>query len=240
MSVTVRFLGHAAFEIRSGDHTVLIDPFLTGNPVAEAAGLKAADLSPTHIVLTHGHEDHVGDTVEIGKRTQAVIHASFELCNILQAEPGIENIEPGNPGGRVDTPFGFVAFTIAFHSSSYGGAYTGQPMGAVINIGGKTIYHAGDTALFSDMKLIGELYRPHLAILPVGDRFTMGPEHASIAADWIGAETVVPCHFGTWPLLRSDISAFRPQAAVVKQLQPNELHHLTDKAHPDGATSHPI
>lgn len=226
MAVTVRFFGHSAFELVSGEHRVLIDPFLTGNPSAEAAGLKAADLDPTHIVLTHGHEDHVGDAQEIAIRTQAVVFGAYELCNLLQAEPGIEKIEPGNPGGRIATPFGFVAFTPAFHSSSYGGAYAGQPMGTVVEIGGRRVYHAGDTALFTDMKLIGELYKPDVAILPVGDRFTMGPEHAKIAAEWVGAKMTIPCHYATWPLLVSDISGFTPEGVEVRMLKAGEAIDL--------------
>jgi len=149
--------------------------------------------------------------------------AAFEICNYC-SEQGHSKVEPGNPGGKIDTPFGFVALTQAFHSSSYEGRYMGMPCGMVFHFreSGKTVYHAGDTGLFSDMKLIGELYRPDLALLPVGDRFTMGPELASKAADWIGAPRVVPIHYATFPLLLSDISGFKPDKAKVKALEPGE------------------
>jgi len=220
---TLTFLGHSAFLVEHGDDVVAIDPFLTGNPQASTS---ADAISPTRIVLTHGHADHFGDTVDIAKRTGATVHASFELCNFLGSEHGLDKLEPGNPGGKVATPFGYVAFTQAFHSSSYEGRYMGMPAGAVVNIGGKTVYHAGDTALFSDMQLLGELYKPDVQILPVGDRFTMGPEHAARAAQLVGAPLAVPCHYATWPLLTDDITAFTPRGVEVKVLKPGESLEL--------------
>ncbi|MAY74896.1 MAG: metal-dependent hydrolase [Phycisphaerae bacterium] len=217
------FLGHSAFLITSGDHRVAIDPFLTDNPTAS---MKAEDLEVSAIVLTHGHPDHMGDAESIAKKRLATVYAPFEVCSYLGNQLDEANLEPANPGGRVDAPFGFVAFTQAVHSASHDGRYMGVASGIVLNIGGKTIYHAGDTALFSDMKLIGELYKPDVAILPVGDRFTMGPEHAAIAAEWVGAPIAVPCHFGTWPLLRSDISAFTPKGVEVRKLTPGQSFTL--------------
>ena len=223
MALSIRWFGHSAFTLSADDVCVAIDPFLTANPTAEAAGLSADDLDPTHIALTHGHDDHVGDTPSLAKRTGATVYTSFELCNWLAEKHGVEHLEPGNPGGQIETPFGFIAFTPAFHSSSSGGVYLGQPMGVVVRLGGVTVYHAGDTALFGDMKLIGELYRPDVAILPVGDRFTMGPAHAKIAAEWIGAKVAIPCHYGTWPLLTSDLSAFTPEGISVRALEAGEV-----------------
>ncbi len=223
MTVEIEFLGHASFLVRSGPHAVAIDPFLTGNPSAKKS---ADDIDCTHIALSHGHADHFGDTPAIAKRTGATVYAAFEICNELGEHHGVEKLEPMNPGGRVETDFGFIAMTQAFHSSSYEGRYMGMPCGVVVSIGGKTIYHTGDTALFSDMKLIGELYKPDVALICAGDRFTMGPEHAARAAEWIGAPIAVPIHFGTWPLLTSDMSGFRPEGVEARIMQPGETIRL--------------
>ena len=221
MPVNVTFLGHSTFLVTSGEHRVLIDPFLDDNPVASA---KADEIDCNRIVVTHAHADHFADCSKIAKRTGATVHANYEICGYLGSDEGgsIEALEPGNPGGRVVTPFGYVAFVQAFHSSSFDGREMGVACGAIINIDGRTIYHAGDTALFSDLKLIGELFIPELAILPVGDRFTMGPEQATQAAELIGAQRVVPCHYRTWPLLRDDISTFKPVGISVEALSPGE------------------
>lgn len=223
MSVTVTYLGHSGVLLSDGKHTLAIDPFLTGNPVAVH---KPADIRCDAIALTHGHADHVGDTLAIAKANRCPVIAAFELCNFVQ-EQGHDLIEPGNPGGRVYTDFGYVAFTPAFHSSSYEGRYMGQPCGLVINIGGMKLYHAGDTALFSDMKLIGEVAQPTVAFLPVGDRFTMGPKLATRAAEFVKPKWAVPIHYKTWPLLVSDISDFKPQGVQVKELQPGETWQVS-------------
>ena len=225
MSVKVTFYGHAAFTLSDGTFTVAIDPFLSGNPLAEAAGLTNTSFDATHIALTHGHADHVGDTREIATRCGSQVIAAFEICEWL-GEQGHENVNPGNPGGRFDTDFGWIAFTQAFHSSSFEGRYMGMPCGLVIHIGGKTIYHAGDTGLFSDMALIGELYRPDLAILPIGDRFTMGPEHASRAAEMVKPGLAVPCHFGTWEPIVIDPARFKPEGVPVQVLGVGESFEL--------------
>lgn len=218
MAVDITFLGHSGFLISSGGHSVAIDPFLTGNPVAKH---EPQEITCTHIVLTHGHADHLGDTVAIAKNNGATVIAAYEITEYLDAE-GVENYEPANPGGRVNTDFGWVAFTQAFHSSSFDGRYMGVAAGVVLNMGGKTIYHCGDTGLFGDMKLIGEIYKPDVAMIPVGDRFTMGPELGTRAAEMIGAKIAIPIHYGTWPLLVSDISAFKPAGVEVKVMSPGE------------------
>ncbi len=216
MPLEITFLGHSAFLLKADNHAVLIDPFLTGNPVAKH---KPEDIECDAIVLTHGHADHIGDTLSIAKRTGATIYAAFEICEFFSAK-GCQYLEPMNPGGKVAAPFGFIALTQAFHSSSYEGQYMGQPCGAIINIAGTTIYHMGDTALFSDIKLIAEIYKPTVAMIPVGDRFTMGPEQGATAAEWINPKLAIPMHFATFPLLTSDLSAFTPTGVEVRTMQP--------------------
>jgi L-ascorbate metabolism protein UlaG (beta-lactamase superfamily) len=171
-------------------------------------------------VLTHGHADHFGDTVAIAKANNATVYAANEICEYL-GEQGL-TCEPGNPGGKINGPFGWVAFTQAFHSSSYNGQYMGMPCGVVVHIGGKTVYHLGDTALFGDMKLLGEIYKPDIALIPVGDRFTMGPELGTMAAEMIKPKVAVPIHYGTWPLLAPDASGFEPKGVDVKVMAAGE------------------
>ncbi len=220
MSLSITFLGHSGFILEGGGHAVVIDPFLTGNPVAVA---KPGDVRAGHIVLTHGHEDHFGDTEAIAKANRATVYATYELTSYL-GERGVpaDRLQPANTGGRIETDFGFVAFTPAFHSSSYQGRYMGMPCGVVIRIGGVTLYHCGDTALFGDMKLIGEIYKPDIACIPVGDRFTMGPELGARAAELIRPKVAIPIHYKTFPMLAQDISAFRPAGVEVKILAPGD------------------
>ena len=218
MGISLTFLGHAGFLISDGSHTVAIDPFLTGNPVAT---MTPKDIACQAIVLTHGHADHFGDTIDIAKANKATVYAANEIAEYL-GEQGI-TCEPGNPGGKIDGPFGWVAFTQAFHSSSYNGRYMGMPCGAIVHLGGKTVYHLGDTGLFGDMKLLGEIYRPDIALIPCGDRFTMGPELATMAANMIQPKVAIPIHFGTWPLLVPDASGFAPKQGIeVKILSAGE------------------
>jgi len=222
MPLNLTFLGHAGFLLDDGRTRVAIDPFLTGNPVAKH---KPEQIDVQHIALTHGHPDHLGDTIAIAKRCGATCYAPFEICEYL-GEQGVEKCEPGNPGGRIRTDFGFVAFTQAFHSSSFNGRYMGLPCGVIVRLGDITVYHCGDTSLFGDMKLIGEIYKPDVAMIPAGDRFTMGPELASRAAELIRPRVAIPIHYGTWPLLVSDISAFSPEGVEVKILEPGTSWRL--------------
>ncbi|MDP6478904.1 MAG: metal-dependent hydrolase [Phycisphaerales bacterium] len=219
MTLELTWLGHSGFLMSDGDMTIAVDPFLSGNPMAP---MTAGDVRCTHVALTHGHEDHFGDTIEIAKANNAAVIAAFEITNYVQ-EQGHELVEPGNPGGRIDLGGdNWIAFTQAFHSSSYQGRYMGMPCGLVLHIGGKTVCHCGDTGLFSDMALIGEIYKPDVALIPIGDRFTMGPALASRAADLIGAPVSVPIHYDTWPPIQVDVADFRPSSSAVRVMTPGK------------------
>jgi len=222
MALEITFLGHSGFIFSDGKHRLVVDPFLTGNPLAKH---QPDDIECDYLALTHGHADHMGDSVAILKRTGATAIAPYECCEYF-GEQGIEKCEPGNPGGRIYTDFGHVAFTPAIHSSSYEGRYMGVATGLVIEMGGITVYHAGDTALFSDMKLIGEVAQPKVALLPCGDRFTMSPKLASMAAEMIKPEFAVPIHWKTFPLLTDDISDFKPKDVEVKVMEPGDKWEL--------------
>ncbi|MDC0307745.1 metal-dependent hydrolase [Planctomycetaceae bacterium] len=206
---TITALGHSCFQIETGDHTLLIDPFLTGNPQAT---VSAEDVNPDFIIVTHGHEDHVGDTVAIAKRTGATVISNFEIVNWLTAQ-GVENSHPQHLGGGFAHPFGHLKLTIAHHGSALpDGSYGGNPAGLLFTLEGKKIYHAGDTGLFYDMKLIGE-EGIDVAILPIGDNFTMGPVDSIKAINFLSPKTVIPMHYNTWPPIEQDVEAW---AASVK------------------------
>lgn len=201
--------GHSCVEIRDGEHALVIDPFLSGNPVSVT---KPEDVKVQYVLLTHGHQDHVLDAVPIAKANGAKIVATFELANYMRWQ-GAETIEV-NMGGVAKLDFCEVQLVQAFHSSSIileeeqRIIYAGMPGGFIIRWNDKTIYHAGDTALFSDMKMFGEMNNIDLAFLPIGDNFTMGPEAAATAAEWVGAKHVVPIHYNTFPPIRQDADAF--------------------------------
>ncbi len=203
----VSYHGHSIVKIETEGKTILIDPFITGN---ELTDLNAEDVKADVILLTHGHNDHVGDTVEIAKRSGALVVAVAELATYLSWQ-GL-NVHPMSIGGAYTFDFGTVKLTQAFHGSSYTEnnekiIYTGMPAGLLLTIEGKTIYHAGDTGLFSDLKLIGR-HEPDVAFLPIGDNFTMGPEDAAIAAEWVQAKLVVPIHYNTFPVIKQDPHQF--------------------------------
>ncbi len=206
------WLGHAAFRIELPEAVILIDPFLSGNPKFTGTVAQASE-GTTHIVLTHGHDDHVGDAVDIAKATGAQIIANPEVCMFLGGQ-GATNLNPGNTGGTIDCGAFIVGFTQALHSSGtiFNGQsiYLGNPNGMVIKPkSGPTVYHMGDTDIFSDMALIAEIYQPKIGLVPVGDRFTMGGKTAAMAVQrFFKFETVVPCHYGTFDMLAPDPSAF--------------------------------
>lgn len=211
----ITWLGHSAFRIETGSSVVLIDPFLTGNPTFEASGLSAADATAgtTHVILSHGHDDHVGDTVDICKRTGATLVAIFEIAMYLNGK-GVEKVDPTNTGGTVHHQDLSVTFTQAWHSSgtiSDGRpVYLGNPCGLVIKAKeGKTVYHMGDTEIFSDMGLINEMHAPEIGMVPIGDRFTMGAKSAALACrKFFRFKTIIPIHYGTFPILDPTADAF--------------------------------
>ncbi len=210
MTVAITWLSHAAFLIESSKGRVLIDPFLSNNP---KASLKLQDLPPVDMILvTHGHGDHVGDTIALATRDNALVVASVEVVNWLRNH-GVKRLHGQQAGGAFEHPAGRVKLTPAFHGSSLpDGSYGGQPVGMLLTVEGVTVYHAGDTSLFGDMALIGD-EGVDLALLPIGDNFTMGPEDALKAADLIGPKMVIPMHYGTWPVIDVDQERFRGPAA---------------------------
>lgn len=204
MSVKATWLSHACFLIETGKGRILIDPFISGNPLAP---VKADSLSPDAILVSHGHGDHVGDTVAIAKRTGATVVSNFEIQNWMVAQ-GVPNVHPQHIGGAFTHPWGRVKLTQALHGSALpDGSYGGNPCGFLLYLDGKTIYHACDTGLFGDMRLIGE-EGIDLAILPIGDNFTMGPDDALRAVKLIQPKRVVPIHYNTFDVIRQDAAAW--------------------------------
>lgn len=211
----ITWYGHSAFRIESGDARILIDPFLTGNPSWDK-GWEGPAEGITHLLLTHGHNDHIGDALDILKKTGAMLVANFEICMWLAGQGADDKkINPGNTGGTVDCGGFTTSFVRADHSSSFqtGGGdntYLGNPLGLILHFpDDKTVYHLGDTDIFSDMALINELHQPDIGLVPVGDRFTMGGAVAALACQrFFKFEKVIPCHYGSFPIIDQSADKF--------------------------------
>ncbi len=220
----VRFLGHACFTLSDGDTTVLIDPFLTGNP---KAAVSADEVSATTILLTHGHADHVGDTVAIAKRTGAPVVAITELAGEL-GEEGLE-VNDCNLGGTASFHWGWAKLVPAWHTSTTPKGTVNTPAGLLINFQDTIVYHLGDTALFSDLQLVGKRHPIDIALMCIGGHYTMDRHDAVDAADFVGAKTIIPCHYNTYPPIETDAAAFQTDVekaldATVVVLEPGQAH----------------
>jgi L-ascorbate metabolism protein UlaG (beta-lactamase superfamily) len=222
----INYIGHSTVELVDGDTRILIDPFLKpNNPAAE---LTAEDVNPTHVLMTHAHADHSADAIAVGKRTGASFVAQSELAHVL-THNGLEDVADPNLGGTVEFDWGWVKLVQAFHSSVTPDGMVTYASGLVINIGGVTVYHLGDTCLFGDLRLIAERTPVDVAIVPIGGHYTMDRHDAVVAAKMVGAHTVIPCHYNTFPPIETDDQAFKSDVesetdASVVILQPGETH----------------
>jgi L-ascorbate metabolism protein UlaG (beta-lactamase superfamily) len=202
MTISVTWHGHATLSLDVNGEKIVVDPFFTDNP---AAKVKANEVAADYILITHAHGDHIADAVSIAKRTGALVVSNFEIVNWVAAQ-GHENVHGQHIGGGYNHPIGRIKLTIAFHGSSFSdGGYGGMPCGFLLSVDGKNIYIAGDTALYSDMQLTGR-QGLDLAIVPIGDNFTMGPDDALEAVKYLEAKTVIPYHYNTWPPITQDVN----------------------------------
>ena len=220
----ITWFGHSAFRIETGRSVLMIDPFLSGSPVFKGDAAGAAR-GATHVALTHGHDDHLGDAAAICKTSGATLIAVFELAMHL-GNQGVAKLEPANTGGTIATDDFDITFVQAFHSSSSGSVYLGNPSGLIVRCKTEqhTLYHMGDTAIFGDMALINRIHKPDIGLVPIGDRFTMNPDTAALACrEFFAFKVVVPCHYGTFagmivPDASGFVQAMAEQKHIVKTL----------------------
>ncbi|HTQ40102.1 MAG TPA: metal-dependent hydrolase [Pirellulales bacterium] len=219
MSTEITWLGHSCFSIHTGKHTLLVDPFLNDNPLAP---LKADAAEADFILITHGHFDHIADAVSIAKRTSATTVSNFEISEWL-GKQGVKDAVGMNHGGATSLPFGRAKLTIAHHSSVLpDGTYGGNPAGFLLTLDGAKLYIAGDTALFGDMQLYGA-GGLDLAILPIGDTYTMGPEDSIEAIKLLRPKCVLPCHYNTWPPIEQNVKAWAELVRAQTKAKPFAL-----------------
>jgi len=233
----IKFHGHSCFELIDGETRVLIDPFLKpNNPAAVTTG---EEVDPTHVFISHGHADHMADAVGVATRAGAECVAIVEIANWLE-EQGVENVYDPNLGGTVSFDWGWVKLVPAWHTSTLpgsaeapfsptSGTVIGTAAGLLVNLGDATVYHAGDTCLFSDMKLIAERNPIDVALLPIGGHYTMDRHDGAVAAEFVGAGTVIPMHFDTFPPIKTDTAAFKAEveaktSSTVVVLEPGQSH----------------
>lgn len=218
------FLGHACFLLgEEGKETLVFDPFLKENPLAS---LRPEEVKAEYVLISHAHYDHLGEAYEIAGANKAMIISTSEISNDAKSK-GL-SAHPLNIGGKFNFPFGWVKLTLAFHGSGFPG---GHACGFVVHYYGKNIYFAGDTGLFSDMKLIGELTPLDIALLPIGDNYTMGIDDAAVAAFFLNAKTVIPYHYNTWPLIAADPEEFKKKVEEKTNsrcviISPGESHNF--------------
>jgi L-ascorbate metabolism protein UlaG (beta-lactamase superfamily) len=233
----IKFHGQSCFELSDGETTVLVDPFL--KPNNPAAVHTAEEVEPTHIAISHGHADHMADAVPIAKRTGAHCIGIVELAEWLKGQ-GVDVVSDPNFGGTVEFDWGYVSIVPAWHTNTLPGSadapysaehgiVLGPPAGLVIKLGGKTVYHAGDTCLFSDMKLIAERSDIDVFLVPIGGHYTMDRRDAVVAVEFVGAPTVIPMHYNTFPPIETDVGAFKEEveaktSSEVIVLEPGQAH----------------
>jgi L-ascorbate metabolism protein UlaG (beta-lactamase superfamily) len=217
MAAELTWFGHGSWQIKTAEHTILLDPFLDESPTAP---VRSSDVSADFILVSHGHFDHIADVPAIAARTGATVVTVFEIAQWLQNKHGLENLVQMNIGGGVDLPFGRVKMTLAWHSSQLpDGSYGGQPGGFLLTLAGEQVYFACDTALFGDMQRIGAVGL-ELAVVPIGDLYTMGPDDSLEAIRLVRPRRVAPAHYNTWPPIEQDVQRWAQRVREETSAEP--------------------